>query len=70
MARHAAHELFRSKLFFDTAPDSPVSVKRLLRLFEKRSSPYKMLAVHYIWEDLFWTRRHERIPWLESLIRL
>ena len=29
-----------------------------------------MLAVHYIWEDLFWQRRNTSIPWLEKLIRL
>lgn len=29
-----------------------------------------MLAVHYIWEDLFWQRRSNGIPWLEKLIRL
>ena len=31
---------------------------------------YKMLAVHYIWEDLFWKRKNEHIDWLEKLIRL
>jgi hypothetical protein len=29
-----------------------------------------MLAVHYIWEDLFWKRKNEHIDWLEKLIRL
>lgn len=59
-----------SKLFFDVDPDNPVSVKRLLALFDKCFAPYKMLAVHYLWEDLFWKRKHQRIPWLENLIRL
>jgi 3-methyladenine DNA glycosylase/8-oxoguanine DNA glycosylase len=27
------------------------------------------LAVHYLWEDLFWKRVHEPVPWLEKLIR-
>jgi hypothetical protein len=26
--------------------------------------------VHYIWEDLFWRRRNQSVPWLEELIRL
>jgi hypothetical protein len=26
--------------------------------------------VHYIWEDLFWKRKHAKIDWLEQLIRL
>lgn len=59
-----------SKLFFDAEPDEPVSVDRLLELFDERFGKYKMLAVHYIWEDLFWRRKHEDIDWLEKLIRL
>ncbi len=27
-------------------------------------------AVNYIWEDLFWKRKHEPVNWLENLIRL
>lgn len=35
-----------------------------------RWGQWKMLAVHYIFEDLFWRRRNEPVPWLEELIRL
>lgn len=59
-----------SKLFFDTNPDEPVPADQLLRLFDARFGKYKMLAVHYVWEDLFWRRKHEDIEWLEKLIRL
>ncbi len=59
-----------SKLFFDRDPEKPVSADRLMRLFAKRFSGYRMLAVHYIWEDLFWKRKHEKVEWLEPLIRL
>jgi 3-methyladenine DNA glycosylase/8-oxoguanine DNA glycosylase len=59
-----------SKLFFDQGPEEPVSVKELLELFDRRFGEYKMLAVHYIWEDLFWKRKYEDIEWLERLIRL
>jgi 3-methyladenine DNA glycosylase/8-oxoguanine DNA glycosylase len=59
-----------SKLFFDRDPDDPVSVDTLLRTFDERFGAYKMLAVHYIWEDLFWRRKHEDVKWLEKLIRL
>jgi len=31
---------------------------------------YSMLAVHYIWEDIFWKRTTENILWLEKEIRL
>lgn len=58
-----------SKLFFDRDSEHPVPVKRLLKHFERFGS-YKQLAVHYIWEDLFWKRTHESIPWLEKEIRV
>jgi hypothetical protein len=46
-----------------------VEVDELLKTFE-RFGEYQMLAVHYIWEDLFWRRKHEHVEWLEKLIRL
>jgi 3-methyladenine DNA glycosylase/8-oxoguanine DNA glycosylase len=59
-----------SKLFFDQDPEEPVAVDLLLRTFEERYGEYKMLAVHYFWEDLFWRRKHDSVEWLEKLIRL
>jgi 3-methyladenine DNA glycosylase/8-oxoguanine DNA glycosylase len=59
-----------SKLFFNRNPEKPIATDRLMRLFAKRFSGYRMLAVHYIWEDLFWKRQHAKIEWLEKLIRL
>lgn len=59
-----------SKLFFNQEPDEPVPADKLLEFFDRRFGKYKALAVHYIWEDLFWKRKHEEIPWLEKLIRL
>jgi len=58
-----------SKLFFDRDPENPVPVEKLLKHFE-RYGKYKQLAVHYIWEDLFWKRETEHIPWLEEEIRI
>jgi hypothetical protein len=58
-----------SKLFFDKHPENPVPVEKLMEHFE-RYSRYKQLAVHYIWEDLWWKRKNEHIPWLEKLIRV
>ncbi|MBU1017002.1 hypothetical protein KJ678_02450 [Patescibacteria group bacterium] len=59
-----------SKLFFNRDPSNPISEKELLKFFDNRFGKYKMLAVNYIWEDLWWKRKHEKIPWLEELIRL
>ena len=59
-----------SKLFFDRDPDNLVSEGELLNFFEERFGKYKMLAVHYIWEDLWWQRKNQPVPWLEELIRL
>jgi len=58
-----------SKLFFNRDPKNPVPVKKLLKYFE-RYGKYRQLAVHYIWEDIFWKRRSQKIPWLEKEIRL
>ncbi len=58
-----------SKLFFDKDPENPVSVEKLLNYFEKFDK-YKQLAVHYIWEDLWWKRKNQNILWLEKLIRI
>ncbi len=58
-----------SKLFFDKDPEDPVPVKKILEYFE-RFGEYKQLAVHYIWEDLWWKRKNGNIPWLEKLIRV
>lgn len=59
-----------SKLFFNKDPEDPVPVEKLLTFFDHTFGIYKMLVVHYIWEDLFWQRKNEQIPWLEKLIRL
>lgn len=58
-----------SKLFFDQDSADTVPVQTLLEHFE-RYGAYKQLAVHYIWEDLWWRRKNEPVPWLEQLIRI
>ncbi len=58
-----------SKIFFDKDPENPVPVKKLLKFFEKFGN-YKQLAVHYVWEDLWWQRKTAPIPWMEKLIRI
>ena len=58
------------RLFFGQDPDDPLPVNVLLRTFDERFGGYRALAVHYVWEDLFWRRKHERVEWLEGLIRL
>ncbi len=46
-----------------------VPVSEMLKEFEVRWGKWKALAVHYVWEDIWWKRRTEHIPWLEQLIR-
>lgn len=58
-----------SKVFFDRDPEKPVPAKKLLKHFAKYGD-YKQLAVHYIWEDLWWKRKNKHITWLEKLIRV
>ena len=59
-----------SRLFFGRDPEDPATAAELLAYFSEEFSPYQMLAVHYFWEDLFWQRKTEPVPWLEKLIRL
>ena len=47
-----------------------VPVKRILNFFKNNYKGYEKLASHYIWEDIFWKRKHEHIDWLEKEIRL
>ncbi len=60
-----------TRLFFDKDYHRKVvPVEKMLGYFDQRFGSYKALAVHYIWEDLWWKRRNEKIDWLEELIRL
>lgn len=56
-----------SRLLFD---QELVDAKTILAEVEQRWGPWKMLAAHLLFEDLFWRRRHEPVGWLEDLIRL
>ncbi len=47
-----------------------VPSNKILNFFSKRYKKYEKLAFHYIWEDIFWKRKHEHIKWLEKEIRL
>ena len=46
-----------------------VSVSKMLKRFKKWGK-WKGLAVNYVWEDIWWKRRNEHIPWLEKEIRM
>lgn len=46
-----------------------VLVKRIIAFAKKRWGKWSMLALHYLFEDLFWKRKKEQIPWLEEEIR-
>lgn len=47
-----------------------VSAGKIRDDIRKQYGEYSMLAVHYIWEDIFWKRKNEKIDWLEKEIRL
>ncbi len=46
-----------------------VPIEKMLKRFE-RWGKWKGLAVNYVWEEIWWKRRNEHIPWLEKEIRL
>lgn len=57
-----------SRLFYDK--DSVPINKIRNDIITTYGERYAMLAVHYIWEDIFWRRKNEHIGWLEKEIRL
>lgn len=59
-----------SKLLFDVDPETPVPVAQILDRLDTRFGEHQTLALHYLWEDLWWRRKRRPIPWLEPLIRL
>ena len=56
-----------SRLLFDR---DLVPADQLLNEVRRRWGRWRMLAGHYLFEDLFWRHRQEPIPWLAELIRL
>lgn len=47
-----------------------VPVGEIVAETERRWGPWRMLAAHYVFEDLFQRHQEEPIPWLTELIRL
>ncbi|PIR02843.1 MAG: hypothetical protein COV62_00210 [Candidatus Nealsonbacteria bacterium CG11_big_fil_rev_8_21_14_0_20_35_11] len=47
-----------------------VSTNKILKDIKKRYDKWSKLAIHYIWEDIFWKRKTQYIDWLEEEIRL
>jgi 3-methyladenine DNA glycosylase/8-oxoguanine DNA glycosylase len=58
-----------SRLLLGTPVEEPAPVAVLLERIA-RWSPWRALAVHYLWEDLFWRHETEGVDWLAPLIRL
>jgi len=59
-----------TKIFFNKDYEKElVPVEKMLKCFDKWGK-WKNLAIHYVWEDIWWKRKHQHIPWLEKLIRL
>lgn len=56
-----------SRLFYGK---KSVPATKIRNDIKKRYGKYSMLAVHYIWEDIFWRRKNKKIDWLEKEIRL
>jgi 3-methyladenine DNA glycosylase/8-oxoguanine DNA glycosylase len=59
-------KIYSRLLFNQDDIDSEV----ILDEITKRWGKWRMLAMHYLFENLFWLRKTERIDWLEALILL
>lgn len=58
-----------SRLLTGGSAGEPLPVSALLER-AARWSPWRALALHYLWEDLFWRHKTEGVEWLAPLIRL
>jgi DNA-3-methyladenine glycosylase II len=58
-----------SRLLTGGSAGEPLPVSVLLER-AARWSPWRALAVHYLWEDLFWRHKIEGVEWLAPLVRL
>lgn len=59
-----------TKIFFDKDHEKGlVPTEQMLQYFDKWDK-WKNLAIHYVWQDIWWQRRNKNIPWLEKLIRM
>ena len=47
-----------------------VPAERILNEARKRWGSWRMLAVHYLFKDMFWRHKQEPLGWLDELIRL
>ena len=47
-----------------------VPAGKIIKYAHEKWGKWATLATHYIWEDIFWRRKHEKIPWLEKEVRL
>ncbi len=56
-----------SRLLFNKEIVPP---EKILKEVDKRWGIWKRLASHYLFEDLFWKRKNQKIDWLEKEIRL
>jgi 3-methyladenine DNA glycosylase/8-oxoguanine DNA glycosylase len=50
--------------------DIEAAAQDVLTYVYERWGAWRMLAAHYIFEDAFWRRQTESVPWLNELIRL
>ncbi len=56
-----------SRIVFD---EKKVPSEKIIQFFKKRYPGFEKLAIHYLWEDLFWKHKKNPISWLEKEIRL
>lgn len=56
-----------SKLLFN---EELVDAEVIIGEIKNRWGKWRMLAMHYVFEDLFWKRKTQKIEWLEKLIKL
>ncbi|RJQ25098.1 DNA-3-methyladenine glycosylase 2 family protein [Candidatus Parcubacteria bacterium] len=57
-------------IFFNKDHEKELVEVPLMLEYFKKWGKWKGLAVNYVWEDIWWKRKNQSIPWLEKEIRL
>lgn len=58
-----------TRLFFGkNYEEEIIPVDKMVRFFKNRWGKWTSLAVHYVWEDLWWRHKQKPISWLRKLI--
>ncbi|MFH0792018.1 MAG: hypothetical protein V1905_02280 [bacterium] len=58
-----------TRIFFNKDYEKKIVLVEKMLIHFKKWGIWKNLAIHYVWENIWWQRRNEHIPWQYFLIK-